>query len=141
MPFIADDPSSWGKPEVPRPEVLMLDQMFELLADEEHWYQGDLSDGKGAYCLVGALNQVVFGDPRAEVLDHGEPTPAGFKKAEAALIRTIERVYVGDGCDSDLIVEFNDDDETEHEDILEVIRRARGLLTKSSTEENADAVR
>ncbi len=133
MPFIADDPASWRAADTGHPADTLLDQMAELLADPWHWQKDGFSDGAGAYCLIGALYQVSRGEP--------EPPEDSLSRVElaveAALMSGIEASGYEDGCaDREQIYDFNDDDETDHAAILNVLRLARVHLVGSTEGES-----
>ncbi len=138
MPFIADDPTSWLQPEALSLEIVLLDKMAALLADENHWCKKDFSDEiagySSAYCLIGALYQVSHGEPNRNDCDRSSVDNA----VESALLCAIG---LEEYDDWEGIAEFNDDDVTSHADILKAIRDARNLLAGSSTGSKDDAVR
>jgi len=71
----------------------------DILAEPTHWRKGDYTDGSGRYCLLGAL---------------------GMSHAQALFVLTVELV-AGHLPRGSFLGEFNDDEKTTHQDVLDVL--------------------
>jgi hypothetical protein len=98
------------------PTIAKLWEVECLLASEDQWCKGRLHDRKGRHCLVGAISEV---NARQELT--------------RPLIRAIKEVS---GKHYWRIESYNDDPNTNHQDVLRVLHRARLLVIEDIARAN-----
>jgi hypothetical protein len=117
------------------PEVQVLDEIIELLADYQHWVQGQVvrhySGEVVAYCLVGAIERVARPDDpacltvmvalRDEILGHR--LSQRYNRVSQRYMRDVITV----------ITTYNDSANTRHPDVLSLLYRARARLANLLT--------
>jgi hypothetical protein len=98
------------------PTIAKLWEVECLLATEDQWCKGRLHDRKGRHCLVGAISEV---NARQELT--------------RPLIRAIKEVS---GKHYWRIESYNDDPNTNHQDVLRVLHSARLLVIEDIARAN-----
>lgn len=98
------------------PTLAKLWEVECLLATEDQWCKGRLHDRKGRHCLVGAIGEV---NARQELT--------------RPLIHAIKEVS---GKHYWRIESYNDDPNTNHQDVLRVLHRARLLVIEDIARAN-----
>jgi len=95
----------------------ILERAARLLV--EGWIQEEFENDDG-YCLVGAVRA-------SAELQSSVKASTNEEKVNTYIVAAISEEWVGYEPDSDGIIEFNDDPDRTHEDILEVMDRAISL--------------
>ena len=97
----------------------------EILNDGKNWYQGDMTDGKGNYCILGALgctSEQVHIDEYIDVIKAARTKIAGA--IENLFPDRIDRSAAQIIATSGVIASFNDSEETVWEDVSLVLKHA-----------------
>ena len=96
----------------------------EILNDGKNWYQGDMTDGKGNYCILGALGCT---SEQVSTGDYMEVIKARIKIADAIenlFPDRIDRAATQIIATSGILASFNDSEETVWEDVSLVLKHA-----------------
>jgi hypothetical protein len=109
----------------------------ELMNDSgRHWVQGSYQLGS-SFCSIGALRKSLFGEAQGGFyINEGD---SRFIAITHALAEAIEEKYPafvtkqedehGEVKDVDLVINFNDDEETKWEDVERIFMRAEEILS------------
>lgn len=95
----------------------------ELIQDPKHWIKRGYFSNDNCYCLVGAINMAVLGVPMT-IMSEDASKRYILREAQCILAATIyeseENVAVPEG----LLLNFNDNSETIHADVMNVLDKA-----------------
>lgn len=120
------------KPITPEEIALVLDEAVEVMNDEgAHWHQGSMrstepmSDGKYAYCSIGAIEIVVH---------RREKHFARRDHLRQSAVEALRAAYGAVNPGRVSIAEWNDSEKTTWKNVKDRFRRARNKVLREAKE-------